>query len=283
MYSQEDFARLVPVPDAQANKYSRGKAVVVAGSAKYPGAACLCAQASQYAGAGYTQVFTDAHNVSLVQQHRPSLVVADWASLDASHLFSETHPGSVVVGPGFDANDASAYRAYLKVLRSVDKPVLIDGGALTLTAGAEGRMLCAERGQRGFITVLTPHAGEAQRLACAARISAEGEQLALQLAQAYSALVVLKGSVTYISDGQRVEAIANGSAVLAKAGTGDVLAGVIGGLLAQGVNAFDAAALGVYVHAEAGNLAAQKYGMVSACAEEVLAGLPDAFKRLTSC
>ena len=106
------------------------------------------------------------------------------------------------------------------------------------------------------------------------------EEVAYSLALAYGAVVVLKGSDTVIASAEHSCRVTNGSAALAKAGTGDVLAGVIGGLLAQGMSAFDAAHLGVYIHAEAGNIAAERKGVVSTCAEDVLDAVPEAFMRI---
>ena len=94
MDSKTDYASLVPIPPADAHKYSRGKAIVVAGSAAYPGAACLSSCATQLAGAGYTQVFTAKSNMALIQAFRPSLVVGSFASLDIASALPAQHPGA---------------------------------------------------------------------------------------------------------------------------------------------------------------------------------------------
>ena len=104
------------------------------------------------------------------------------------------------------------------------------------------------------------------------------ESFAYELAQVYACLVVLKGEDTVISDGASVCRVTHGTAALAKAGTGDVLAGIIGSFLAQGISPFLAAVMGVS-HADAGNRASEKYGMVSVCAEEVVEALPCAIKQ----
>ena len=105
------------------------------------------------------------------------------------------------------------------------------------------------------------------------------EKAAKKLARAYKSIIVLKGPETIISDGARTEVYTAGTAALAKAGTGDVLAGTIGGLLAQGVAPFKAACLGVALHGEAGKIAAEQFSEVSVCAEEVVESLPQAIQK----
>ena len=267
MDSETDYASLVPIPPADAHKYSRGKAIVVAGSAAYPGAACLSSCATQLAGAGYTQVFTAKSNMALIQAFRPSLVVGSFASLDVASALPARHPGAFVVGPGFDSSDADA--------ENVARRVLKQASAM--------RKVLRRRNEQGSVTVLTPHKGEAARLGAPFGLNLDNmqqEEIAYSLALAYGAVVVLKGPDTVIASAEHSCRVTNGSAALAKAGTGDVLAGVIGGLLAQGMSAFDAAHLGVYIHAEAGNIAAERKGVVSTCAEDVLDALPEAFMRI---
>ena len=274
MDSKTDYASLVPIPPADAHKYSRGKAIVVAGSAAYPGAACLSSCATQLAGAGYTQVFTAKSNMALIQAFRPSLVVGSFASLDVASALPAQHSGAFVVGPGFDSSDADAENVARRVLKQASAPVM---------PSLKMRKVLRRRNEQGSVTVLTPHKGEAARLGAPFGLNLDNmqqEEGAYSLALAYGAVVVLKGPDTVIASAEHSCRVTNGSAALAKAGTGDVLAGVIGGLLAQGMSAFDAAHLGVYIHAEAGNIAAERKGVVSTCAEDVLDALSEAFMRI---
>lgn len=278
-----DFSNLVPIPQPDAHKYSRGKAVVVAGSSPYPGAACLSSCATQLAGAGYTQVFTSKRNKALVQLFRPSLVVKSFASFDPAQALPAGNTGAFVVGPGFDSSDTEAESIARRVLKQVQAPVLVDGGALAFLAAPKMRKVLRRRFEHGYVTVLTPHQGEAARLAAPFGLDLSAmprEEAAYSLALAYGAVVVLKGPNTVIASAERNRVVTDGTAALAKAGTGDVLAGVIGGFLAQGIDAFDAAHLGVYVHAQAGNIAAERKGIVSVCAEDVLDAVPEALKRI---
>lgn len=281
MISLQDLAQLVPVPSSDSHKYSRGTCVLIAGCGAYPGAACLSACASQYAGAGYTRVFTAPQNIALLQGYRPSLVVESFGVFEPHRALKEGARGAFVIGSGFDPSDHSAASLLSSVLSQATSPVLVDGGALSLLAVLRDEPRFASI-KANCQLVITPHAGEAMRLA----ESIEGfsifdqEEAARALAKCYGATVVLKGENTVVAQGGgRVEVITRGTAVLSKAGTGDVLAGVIGGLLAQGMDPFDAGVLGASIHAEAGLVAQETYGIVSACAEEVLSSLPAAFMR----
>lgn len=282
-YADGVLRDLVPQLDSQANKYTRGKLAVVAGCARYPGAACLAAYAAQRSGAGYVQVFCSPQAVSVVQGYRPSLVVSSWEALGSSDLpmSKPGKPTACVIGPGFDGEDTACQELALKALRLAQSPALVDGGALSALATGEGRLIARDRAQAGLPTVLTPHGGEAARLAKAARIQAESEpELAASLAMAYGANVVLKGPNTFVSDGERVVAVTCGTPALAKAGTGDVLAGMVGALMAQGVDAFDAAVLGAELHARAGLACESRMPALCVTPEDLIEAIPAAISSL---
>ena len=137
MLAPFELAKAVPLPKPDANKYTRGKCVLLVGSKPYPGAACLSSWASQYVGAGYTEVFTAAEHRFILQVWRPSLVVRSFEECVPSHLISPDHSGAVVMGSGIDANDTHAKRLCLRLLKKVAHPVLLDGGALSFAAQQE--------------------------------------------------------------------------------------------------------------------------------------------------
>lgn len=268
----------LPWPAADANKYSRGKLIVVAGSARYPGAAALAARAAQRMGAGYVEVVTAKSAVDVVRAAAPSLVVrpfSEWGAGDIPES-TEDRPCAVCVGPGFEGDKRD--RVVLDVLSHAECPVLVDGGGLrNLGSGIASTILH----ERTWPTVITPHAGEAARLAEPLRLlDSEPDQQAAGLALAFKAVVVLKGPDTFVSDGKRIEAMTAGTPALAKAGTGDVLAGMIGALLAQGVDPFSSAFTGSILHALAGVAAAETYTEIAACPEDVIEAIPLAIKAL---
>lgn len=279
------LAALAPWPDPQANKYTRGKLSLVAGAAAYPGAACLAGAAAERAGAGYTEVFCAGESLLAVRSFRPSLVARDWREWHPARQEARRsdRTGACVIGCGFDG-DARQRELVAETVRAATGPVLIDGGAIGLMADKAGQRLARERAERGVgPLVLTPHGGEAARLARGAELEGAlgGPELAVGLARAYRALIVLKGPITFIADAEGiVETMGRGTAALAKAGTGDVLAGIIGALLAQGLAPRDAAALGCALHAEAGRAAAQELTEICVSAEDVIAALPQAVRAI---
>ena len=285
-YDAEQLRALLPFPKQSANKYSRGKLTLFAGSSTYPGAAVLAASAAQRAGAGYTEVYSATSVVSLIQSRHPSLVVRSFEDAQSNHFASSTpqRPCAYVVGPGFDAyNDEASLVLTCRVLENAQAPVLIDGGALTYVASLHGHALCKERFLKDHLTIVTPHAGEAQRLAKVFDIAVDDPvKLACMLSLAYGVITVLKGPKTFVSDGEQVFTIEGATSALAKAGTGDVLSGIIGAFMAQGLSGLDAAVLGVIVHSEAGFLAAETYTSISVIAEDVVEYIPAAIKSIIS-
>ena len=218
--------------------------------------------------------------------------------VEHEHAAREGRPCAVVVGSGFAVSDAST-ATVLDVLRLAQAPVLVDGGGLAALATDEGASALRERFVAGLPTVITPHRGEADRIletlnteeTQASRVRCEKKGIpvaafdALFIARALGVICVLKGPDTYIADGNEESAddvmvLTCGTPALAKAGTGDVLAGSIGSLLARGMDPKDACALGAFVHARAGVLAAADTAELCVTTEDVLAHLPHAIRAL---
>lgn len=274
-----DLAALLPIPASNANKYTRGKLTLVVGGSSYPGAAFLATRAAQRAGAGYCEVFTAQQNVSKIQTCAPSSVVRCWDELNRLGVTpsNEHHPTACVVGSGFDPDDAEAREQLVYVLQNVEAPVLVDGGAIRMLATKGLRETVLQRTEQGLDTVITPHTGEAIALAAALPSGiAKTPDLAMCLADAFKSTIVLKGPDTEIVSGERSYTMTEGTAALSKAGTGDVLAGIIGSLLAQRLDAFSAAVLGTTLHARAGLRAEKQFGVISVLPEDVVDALPAA-------
>lgn len=286
----KDLAKLVPFPRKDANKYSRGKLVVVGGSAAYPGAACLSSSAALRMGAGYVEVVCAPESLPIVRSTNPNLVVRSWEGwLASSSGLGETdarHPVACLVGPGLEGVPEEAPMV-LDVLRLCRNPVVVDGGAISALASEGGRTASSLRAEAGLVTVVTPHLGEAARLAAPFKEkppkgpSSERKELARfaqKLSDCYGATMVLKGPDTYIAcaknppDGSDdvVRVMDSGTPALAKAGTGDVLSGMLASLLAQGLPPLKAAELATSLHARAGCVAARRLTEVSVCATDVV-------------
>jgi ADP-dependent NAD(P)H-hydrate dehydratase / NAD(P)H-hydrate epimerase len=261
-----DAAARLPSPTGESDKYRRGVVGVVAGSERYPGAAVLAVAGALHGGAGAVRYVGPGADAVLARF--PETLVSAGPPSKAGRV------QAWVVGPGLgDGSDAE--RAVADVLRS-DVPVLVDADGLRLLERTAVR-------QRAAATVLTPHAGEAAALLGASREEVEAGRLAAvrRLAAAYGATVLLKGSTTLVADpaesGVPVRVNPTGTPWLATAGTGDVLSGLTGSLLAGGLTARDAASVGAYLHGLAARLAAGPTGApIAAC--DVAAALPSAWR-----
>ncbi|MEU0645728.1 NAD(P)H-hydrate dehydratase [Streptomyces umbrinus] len=235
-----DVAALLPVPGAESDKYRRGVVGIVAGSARYPGAAVLAVAGALRGGAGAVRYVGPAGD-AVIARFPETLVSAG----------SPERAGRVqawVAGPGV-GDDADSVAAVLRA----DVPVLVDADGLRL---AERDVVRA----RTAPTLLTPHAGEAAALLGVSRDEVEGARLTSvrELAAAYGATVLLKGSTTLVAEpgGGAVRVNSTGTAWLATAGSGDVLSGLTGSLLAAGLGVRDAGSVGAYLHGLAGRFAA---------------------------
>lgn len=282
-YSLASLAALLPYPKEDMNKYTRGRLMCALGSAQYPGAACLGARAGEYMGAGYTHVITEASVAPYIHAAAPSIVVTAWDDIDPASLpaATEGHPCAYDVGSGYDATDAMAKIRTRLILENAHAPVLLDGGSLDVACGQKIRDILADRASEGLINVFTPHQGEAARMAAPLGIATDDQAtLAFELAKAYCGTVMVKGAKTYISDGESLVLMDQGTQALAKAGTGDVLAGMTASLLAQGLAPLDACVLASTLHVFAGRIAAERLSNICVRAEDVLAAIPRAIYKL---
>lgn len=272
-------------PPVDVHKYSRGVAQFCAGSPEYAGAALLCARAAQRAGAGYTQLFTDAP-IEPLQVAAPSLVVC---SLNAWEI-PDHNTCALGIGSGFSPGDFhTTYRRLFERTQRYPHCVVVDGGALSFLATEQGKQWAAVRERNGFPTIITPHVGEAARLLASISddtphpsTSCTLEQEAYRLSQYFSCCVCLKSSNTVIAYQNSIATLTNGGVELAKAGTGDVLMGIITALCSQQLAPFDAALSGAYLHALAGKFAVEQGDMVSVIPEDIIAALPRVFAYVRS-
>ncbi|SDK73494.1 NAD(P)H-hydrate dehydratase [Streptomyces indicus] len=254
-----DVAALLPEPGAESDKYRRGVVGIAAGSATYPGAAVLAVAGALRGGAGAVRYSGPAGDEVLARF--PETLV---------HAGPPSAAGRVqawVVGPGI-GEDAARVADVL----AQDVPVLVDADGLRL---ADPQVLRS----RTAPTVLTPHAGEAAALLGVPREEVESARLASvrRLAAEFSATVLLKGSTTLVApaDGGPVRANPTGTSWLATAGSGDVLSGLSGALLAAGLSGVDAASVGAYLHGLAGRRAASG---APASAQDVAAAIPEVWR-----
>ena len=230
---------------ADVHKGQCGRIGVIAGSLEMMGAAALTAMAALRSGAGVVYVMTVSEAVPMMNLVYPELIVCPFSVLDS--LVGKLDV--VAIGPGLGSAALGLLTHCLSVFHG---PMVVDADAL----------------QSGVVyreSVLTPHVGEFRRVF--------GDKNLEDAARESGQVVVLKGAHTQVSDGARVYVNDTGNSGMATAGSGDVLTGVIAGLIGQGMSRFDAAALGVKWHGAAGDLAFQEmgYGLI---ASDIVACLP---------
>lgn len=264
-----------PRPDPEGHKFDRGHSVV-AGGAVMTGAARLASHAALRAGAGLVTIAAHPEAGVVYRSGHPSVMVADVPELaDFRAVIDDARVRAVLVGPG--AGRGPETRGRVEAALSGSRAVVLDADALNVFAG-EAEDLAARIAASDGACVLTPHDGEFARLfADAAPDASKGRLTRARVGAAMSgAVVVLKGADTVIADPDGRAAInANAPADLATAGSGDVLSGIIAGLLAQGMPAFEAACAGVWLHGAAG--AAFGPGLI---AEDIARMLPGVLRDL---
>lgn len=280
-YGEEDLER-IPMRRAYSNKGTFGRILIVAGSANMCGAAYLSALAAYRAGAGLVKVLTVEENRPILQQLLPEAILASYTKeqliegreefrqmMDAQCQWADV----VILGPGLGSEE---YVEYLveDILTAACTPVVVDADGLNAIA--------AHPYLTSYFTenlIITPHLGEMARLTgqSIGEIQQDLVSCARNYALRYGLTCVLKDAATVVAsrDGS-VYLNTSGNSAMAKAGSGDVLTGVIGALLALGMEEKDAARLGVYLHGRAGDLAAGKEGVHGLLARELADYLKEA-------
>jgi NAD(P)H-hydrate epimerase len=258
-----------PIPVAESHKYSRGHALVFGGPVK-TGAACLAAFAAQRAGAGAVTITSAPESASVYRHYRASVMVDEWRSPEEfKSLLRDERRTAILLGPGAGLDDN--FREIVEAALSFNKFAVLDADVFTVFKN-NPKDLFAKLSPAKH--VLTPHEGEFERLFG----TLEGNKLerARKAAKTANAVVLLKGSDTVVAAPDGTAVInSNAPSTLATAGSGDVLAGLIAGLMAQGMHPFMASVAGVWLHAES----ARNYGL-GLTAEDIIMQLPQVLNRL---
>ena len=263
------------------NKYTRGKTAIIGGSTGMTGAVCLASRAASRSGCGLVcavvpEELNGIFEIKLTEEMSLPLNSENgsFKGDDTEKLFdmlAKCH--SVATGMG--AGKSNGYQKVLKwLLREYKGKLILDADALNIIAEKPYYL------REGV--VLTPHTGEFSRLTGKSSIEIENnrEELAKKYAKENSAVVVLKGENTVVTDGERVYINKTGNKGMAKGGSGDVLSGIIASLCAQGMENYDAAVCGVYLHGLAGDIAEENYTDMSMTASDIIKHIPDAYKEI---
>jgi hydroxyethylthiazole kinase-like uncharacterized protein yjeF len=283
---RDDIDGLLPRPEAESDKYRRGVLGLLAGSDRFTGAAVLAAGGAVHGGAGMVRVVTAQAAAAAVRQAWPEAVLTVYLeegdttarSVEKDLLASVGRVQAWVAGPGMGTGEDAAAR--LAAVLGTDLPVLVDADGLTILSADPGLL------PRAAPTLITPHAGELARLLGTDGASVEARRLehARRAADGLGVTVLLKGSTTVVAPPGDQPVLVNptGTPWLATAGSGDVLSGLAGALLAQGLAPAEAGMAGAYLHGLAARLAAQAPDGSTAPigASDVARALPAAFRSL---
>lgn len=285
LITADEVRPLVPVRRAESHKGSHGSVLIIAGSARFPGAAVLAAMGGVRSGAGMVHVVTANEAVPAVAAAVPEAVVRGVSCDDsgamqyAGIIRAIGDPAGydcITAGPGLtQSNELRAMLEWVAV--NVKCGMVFDADALNIMAGSPLPVL-----QKRADVVITPHPGEAGRLIGCSADEVQGDRVAAfrKLTELYSGTVVLKGAGSLVGSGRVCCINLTGNAGMAKGGSGDVLAGLLGGLAASGLKVADAARLAVFLHGRAGDIAAFRGSMHGMTAGDLAGCLPLAFASL---
>lgn len=276
-YTARDLGRM-PVRAQDSHKGTFGRVLCVCGSVGMCGAAYFAAKAAYRTGAGLVRILTVRENVSVLQTMLPEAIVTPYdQDAPAKEGIEDAVAWADVLVVGCGLSTSAGARALLSTLLRLrgNKPIVLDADALNLLS-RNRTLLKYVKG-----AILTPHRGEMSRL-CSASIDALGEEperYAREIAERCGCVCVLKGHRTLISDGgERLYRNEFGNSGMATGGSGDVLAGIIGGVLAQAragaLDAFESASLGVLIHSLCGEVAAKEKSEYSVMASDLIDALP---------
>lgn len=286
---RKEFRGLLRKRKKDVHKGDFGHVFVLAGSLGLSGAAVLCSTAVLRSGAGLVTLGLP-RSLSLIMSKRltevmscplPETSVISLSLKSEKEILNKIEKCDVVVlGPGLSQNPETK-RLIQKIVPMIGRLMVLDADALNAISGSASIL---KKIQAPY--VITPHPGEMSRLIhrSIGYIKNNRLDVAKKFSDDYNAVVVLKGAGTVITDIDGKFYINDtGNPGMATAGSGDVLTGIIAGFLAQGLELFDAARLGVYVHGLAGDLAAEEKGEIGLIASDILEKVPEAIKLVTGC
>lgn len=278
MYEENDIKRL-PIRAEYSNKGTFGKVLVIAGSKEISGALFLSAKAAYRMGAGIVRVLTAHENRSVIQSLLPEALVTTYNKESfgdnqyVESIIEEIRDATgIVIGPGMGLGDEGKQLLSL-VLEHSEVPTVIDADAINLLAMDNSRQYLEL--PRNYI--MTPHLKEMSRLLdCSVDKIREDILATTQSATMIGEYtLVLKDARTIVTCGEKTYINITGNNGMATGGSGDVLAGIIGGLVAQGMEPYEAGALGVYIHGLAGDKVALEKGLYSMIASDIIEALPE--------
>jgi len=267
---------------ADTHKGDCGRVLVLAGSPGYTGAAYLCCKGALRAGAGYVTLGI-AESLNPIMAAKLTCATTKPLPETEEHTLSPEGKQQILdlsekydvvaIGPGLSTNPETK-SLVLWLLQMLDRPVVLDADGIN---AVDNDLYALERTRKEI--VLTPHPGEMARLLglpSAQDVQKSRMKIAMKFADKEGIVLVLKGHRTLVTDSEQIYINSTGNPGMATAGSGDVLTGIIGALIGQGLEAFEAAQLGAYLHGRAGDIAAKRLGQMAMIATDIVDALPRA-------
>jgi len=275
---EEQVKALIKTRNKFAHKGDFGHALLIAGSYGMAGASILSARACLRSGVGLLTVHTPLYNMPILQTSVPeAMTEADFDEFAFANVVDVENYQAIGIGPGLGQKEETQI-ALLQQIKHIQSPLVMDADALNILSHHKEYLqnLPTE-------TILTPHPKELERLIGRCTNSYERLQKAIQLAATIHVTIVLKGAYSAIISPEG-SCIFNptGNPGMATGGSGDVLTGIILGLLAQGYSTAESSIIGTYVHGMAGDIAAKQWGIIGMTAMNIVDALPLAWKKLTN-
>ncbi|MGN1191754.1 MAG: NAD(P)H-hydrate dehydratase [Dorea sp.] len=271
-YDKEEYCSILPARKADSHKGTYGKLLVIAGSKGMSGAAYLNAKAAYRTGAGLVQIYTPEENRVILQTLLPEAIISTYTSYDEEQLLRLlAWADTVCIGSGIGTGKNS-WKILKTTITHGKVPCLIDADGLNLLAKHKKYLSQLFSDQ----VVLTPHMKEMERLTdkSVSELKQKRMELLNEFVQQYPVVCALKDSRTVVASHQKAPYVnLSGNSAMAKAGSGDVLTGIIAGLMAQKVPCYEAAVLGVYLHGASGDRARDRKGSYSVMAEDLIENL----------
>ena len=281
-YTPDDLS-LMPKRVQDSHKGTYGRLLCVCGSVGMAGAAYLCAKAALRTGAGLVEIFTPEQNRAVIQTLLPEAIVTPYCADEPDLLALEKaikRADAVVCGCGLGTSGA-ALSILTRLLRTRSVPTLLDADALNLLS--KNRSLLSHAAG----CIITPHPLEMSRLTGldVSKVELDRQNVCRTFASDHSLVCALKGHRTAVSNGEDVYVNTSGNSGMATAGSGDVLSGIIGGILAQNksdgaLSIMQIASLGVYIHGLCGEIAADRLCEYSVIASDLIDSLPQVLKQI---
>ena len=276
-YSYEDIIRLLPERNENSNKGSCGRVLIIGGSTCMAGAPYFSAKAAYRTGCGLVEIFTHEDNRVILQTLIPEAVMSTWSDkIDFEKLENSIKKADVIaIGMGLSTSD-KALEILKFTLQKRTCPIIIDADALNLIAENKDLFELVKGN-----AIITPHPLEMSRISGVdvKEITSNIPEFAQNFANENGLICVLKDHHTAVSNPNSDSIYINqsGNSGMSTGGSGDVLDGIIAGLLAQGCTPYISATLGVYIHGLAGDIASKKLSEYSVMANDIINALPEVF------